>query len=148
MPSEPSVSRLQAIVLRHAPRGYGRIERPVRGVERPDGLVTVAYVDTEKREIVHEPVVDRETLCMFLHECGHVYFHHRDENKVPPYEEEYEAEVYAWKALRAEGLSVPKKRMEDARDYVRSCLPKDGDNSEVPARVLQFVFGREWRKHR
>ena len=65
---------------------------------------------------VYKPV-SRAKLFNYLHECAHhVLKHHKRSEAV--YEEEYEADGYARRVFRGEGLKVPPKTDKIQRAYV------------------------------
>lgn len=59
----------------------------------------------------------RKALYIFLHECAHITLAHNGKRK-PRHVEEMEAEQYAHKIMRDEGLSVPRAMTQRAKRYV------------------------------
>lgn len=59
----------------------------------------------------------RASLYIYLHECAHFHLEHWNRKK-PRYVQEYEAEQWATKTMRAEGIPVPKKMLDRAKAYV------------------------------
>lgn len=156
MPKEPSRRRLEEIAAKHAPKGWALRAEGVHPDEG-DGFKTLAYADFSECVIVHPHIVDRASLCVFLHECGHVHYRHDADTDHHVIELEWEAEKYAWEAVRAAGLSVPKKIIEGHRGYLRNII--EDVYGEGPAhdpgydisdicedeKILRFVYGKDWR---
>jgi hypothetical protein len=59
----------------------------------------------------------RRALHIYLHEIAHVVLEHF--HSKPEYLQEYEAELWAFAVMRAEGISIPAKSIERAANYVR-----------------------------
>ncbi len=59
------------------------------------------------------------TLHIYLHECGHVHCGHFKRDGKSRHRQEYEAEVYAFEAIEAEGLEPDPRSVERAKKYVR-----------------------------
>ena len=55
-------------------------------------------------------------LHVYLHEIAHVVLGHMHEKS--EHVQEYEAELWAFEVMRAEGVSIPEKSLRRARDYV------------------------------
>lgn len=140
--SEPKRSALWAVVEQHMPTGWNLEEEVLTGD-------VVAYCTTAGKRIVCPPIISRSTLFLFLHEAGHIRMSHWGAGIERP-REEYEAEQYAIKAMRAAGLAVPRKEIVGAKRYVRQCIEKVDPkwHLELDEEILRFAFGREWRKHR
>jgi len=89
------------------------------------GALAVSIHDKRGKRIICPPVVSRETLYLYLHECGHVHLgHFRLALETP--REEYEAERWAMNTMRQEGIAVPRKCLSDAKVRVRSHMIKAG----------------------
>ena len=56
---------------------------------------------------------------------------------------EYEAENYAIKAMRAEGIPVPRIYLDDAKIYIDHCIRKWPEVSQSDE-VLRFAYGKDW----
>lgn len=85
-------------------------------------------------------------LAVFLHECGHVNLGHKQDADSLDYlaQIEYEAEMYAVTAMRAMGLRVPARYLQDAKKYVRACVERTPDAPHSDE-VLRFAYGVKWR---
>jgi hypothetical protein len=68
-------------------------------------------------------VCDTFSLYVFLHEVGHAKLHRFSKN--PTHVDEYEAEMFAHKALRECGFSVPRYATQSAKRYVWEEILKD-----------------------
>jgi hypothetical protein len=130
------------IVKRHRPAGYTLTERV---------MPTHYGITVFARGITTEPLVSREALFTFLHECGHVHCRHiSHDGQIPDWREEYEADQYAIKAMRAEGYAVPRPRHKHGQKIVRGLIAaanKKGDHVD-DEEVLRYAFGRNWRQHK
>lgn len=125
------------IVKRHRPAGYKLTERMM---EANYGLTTFA------RSITVEPICSRFSLFTFLHECGHVHSRHIPlDGKIPAWREEYEADQYAIKAMRAEGVPVPRAAMVRSRAILHDLIKKAND--DIDTEVMRYVYGKNWRSH-
>ena len=133
-------ARIRDIVRQHKPKGWLVIERPVR--HGNDGLALAT-----SRTIYVPYLRDLHALYVFLHECGHVHMKHvrADDDKtkdMPLWQQEWEAEQYAIRAMRAAGFRVPNYMMKSARAYVGEHLTlEDYDEDAYPAAV-KFAFTR------
>ncbi len=76
-----------------------------------------AYTRNEVRIIEAPRPVTRRSLYVFLHECAHHLLGHLKDNK-PTHVHEVEAEEWAHKIMRAEGLAVPRKETRRAKQYI------------------------------
>ena len=138
------------IVRKHRPRGYRLNERKMVANY---GLTTLT---TFSRTISCEPIVDRFALFIFLHECGHVHCRHMIKNRsgcgAPPWREEYEADMYAAQAMRAEGIPVPRECVRERKEIIRDLIKEWNAKHEYEhvddEDVLYYAYGRNWRKHR
>lgn len=147
---EPSISHIRAIADKHLPKGWEVVEK---GEPRKDffkahngaGLFgeVLGCADPFKKQIVCAPIICRSSLYLFLHEAGHVHFRHTefaDAETFPLWLIEYEAEMYAITAMRAEGLAIPRGAVAAAKKYVARCIESNADiNATVSDRVLRWV---------
>lgn len=78
------------------------------------GLYGRAFVG-ERRFYAPRPTT-RRRLHIYLHEVAHIVLDHRGQK--PRHVEEMEAEQWAFKAMRGEGVSVPLKSIRSAKRYV------------------------------
>lgn len=149
---EPKRTKLWAVAEEHLPRGWTFIEHsPQRSgkfygiMEDEEPYLVFGETDFDKKEIHCVRIVDRFSLAVFLHECAHAHMQHGRSSDSAA-QDEFEAEMYAIKALRAAGLSAPRKYLIGARDYVAAHVVAEGglDHSEE---VLKFAYGRNWRDH-
>ena len=67
--------------------------------------------------------ITRRALYVYLHECAHFVLHagHND-GKHPCYVEEYEAEQWAHKVMRAAGIPVPRAETRQAKENISDIL--------------------------
>lgn len=141
MSRRPTERECREIARRHKPRGWKVYEVEVP----PETWTTLGLADFEAKAIRTLPLTDIDGLLVFLHECAHVNLQHVPDHALPGWQEEYEAEQYAYAAVRAAGFSVPRRTIQEGREYVQSLLP--ADTSDVSAQVLQFVYGKNWRDY-
>ncbi len=136
----------KAIVRKHLPRGY-------RLHELEGDRQFEASVSSTTKTIRCRPIIDNYDLFIFLHECGHVHLKHVNTNcdAVPFAHDEYEADQYAIRAIRAsefslerECIRVQKQSLREIIEYTREYDPRPIDDDEI----LKYAYGREWRKHR
>ena len=143
----PSVAQVRDIASRHRPRGWSVIER---GEPRKDywdewhgpsdlGEV-LALADFDSRTIFVPPLIDRDSLYLFLHECGHVHFDHHSLPDAPMWVIEYEAERYAISAMRAEGVAVPRDAVKAAKRYVKRCIQCSTNDEDPPSYIVRWAF--------
>lgn len=150
--SEPSLARMKELARQHKPRGWKiewREPHNKHGQFLDDEVGWSKGVACFDRKMIYcIPIIDRYSLAIFLHECGHVHLKHgQDDYDIHYAEMEYEAEMYAIKAMRANGIAVPQVYLDKSRAYVEECIrktPKEPQTDEV----LRYAFGKEWRKHR
>lgn len=123
----------EEIVRRYKPRGWKVVYRaPVSAVAE-----ALSIHDAKGKRIICPPVIDRETLYLYLHECGHVHLGHFSMELDTP-REEYEAERWAINTMRAEGIPVPRACLEKARSRVRLWITRSGSAE---------THVRRWAKH-
>lgn len=153
---EPSRKRLLEIAAKHKPRGW-KLSATGIHPDKGDGFLTIAHANWGNKTITHPPIVDRSTLMVFLHECGHVYHKHDKDTDHHAVDIEWEAEQYAWRAMRAEGVAVPRWAAKSLRRYLRNiiegmydedaCHDPGYDKADVPPsdEIMRFVYGAGWR---
>lgn len=119
------------------------------------GNIVYAECHHDTKTIWTRPIVSRETLYYYLHEVGHARqqiagcFWAAEE-----YETEYEAEIYAIAAMRAAGIPVPRRLLDEARDYVfahAECSKmalEDGGRAEKFAGYMTWPEFCRWRAKR
>lgn len=101
----------------HRPKGWSIKVGPAQ--QRGAG----GLCDFDNRTIYIPLVVDDYTLFVFLHEVGHARLH---KNTVKPvYVQEYEAEMFASKALRAAGFRVTRHMTISGKRYVADEINRD-----------------------
>lgn len=101
-----AADRFMAIAQRHTP--------PDIEITYHKGLYGRAWVETRK---MHVPIpTTRRRLHIYLHEVGHIVLDHR--RKKPVHVQEMEAEKFAFRIMREEGIPVPRKSMAQAKRYV------------------------------
>lgn len=131
-------SRIRSVVKRWTPKGF-----KIRDTADP---WEVSCINTNKT-IVCPPLVDRYALGCFLHEVGHFILRHFDAN-IPRWQEEYEADQFAMRTMRDEGIAVPAELVTQARYNVRCMIEKamlaDPD-LDVDDNVLRFAYPDNWR---
>lgn len=112
--------QLADIVRRHKPRGY-RIRHTKRMTKLMNG-----YASYRRKVLVVPQLINVEGLYVYLHECGHVHMCHFHKKVRPiPHREEYEAELYAINALRAERVFFPLRLRQAARAYIARHVRQD-----------------------
>lgn len=115
---------------------------PKLGKPSFDFSKTIGLTCFDTKTITTLPIINRYTLYVGLHECGHAALHRKDYLgnwlNTPDWQVEYEAETYAIKAMRAAGVPVPRVCLHDARDYVGSLLEKCGC-ADAPDEVWRFA---------
>jgi len=103
--------RYQAIAAKHTPEGVTVVES--------SGMYGKWFC--RERRIKAPKPVGKMSLFIYLHECGHAHLGHCYNRKVcpkPRYLQEYEAEQWAIRVFRQEGLSVPRRVLQRAKEYV------------------------------
>lgn len=122
----------EEIVKRYKPKGWKIIHRSKAS---PDALALSIH-DAKGKRIICPKVVDRPTLFLYLHECGHVHLGHF-KLTLETAREEYEAERWAMNTMRQEGIPVPRQVIKDAKWRVKKHI-KDAGGS-APAHVKRYV---------
>jgi hypothetical protein len=100
-----AAERFTAIALKYVPAGY-----VVEYRKSLSGYCT-------KTTITAPRPVTRKSLYIFLHECAHAQLGHFD-RKRPRHVEEMEAEKWAHRVMRENGVSVPRSMTRRAKSYV------------------------------
>ena len=102
------MNSLYKIAEKHTPKGckvsYTR-KHSLHGLAWPE----------DNRMIVPEPRC-RKALYLYLHECAHIHLKHLKPRSA--WDEEMEAEIWAHKIMRKEGIEVPKCMTTRAKQYV------------------------------
>lgn len=135
-------ARLVAVAKRYKPIGVrvrfkrGKKLGPAHAIILPDGV----------KEILSPRPVTREGLFYFLHECAHIVLRHWHV-KIPLWQQEYEAEMWAIATFRREGIPVSSQSLRDAKEYVRGIVVAhiEKGRPRPPVRVLKWcgIFGTE-----
>lgn len=137
------LKKYKHIIARHRPRGYKIV---MRAMTQHNGLAQF-----QRHITVDSSLSEREALFTFLHECGHVHHRHLTKHgasfRSERYLDEYEADQYAIKAMRAEGIPIPKESLSDAKEVMREDI-KAHHYVNIPEHILRYAYGRNWRKHR
>src|SRR6266699_651150 len=97
-----AAERIAGIAAKHTPDDVV--------VEYRRTLSGCAWVKTRKVS-VPKPVT-RRALHIYLHEIAHIVLNHV--NKKPRHVEEFEAEQWAFRVMREEGIAVPRKSLTRA----------------------------------
>lgn len=130
-------------VRKHLPAGY---ELKLRAMSASNG-----FAEFKRCITLDSSLEERAMLFVFLHECGHVHLRHlgRMDKRFPAWRQEYEADQYAIKAMKADDIPIPRKHLEDHKSVLREYIDLAHDKSEVvDDEVLRYAYGRQWRKHR
>lgn len=150
MSREPSQKRLDAIVDAEKPPSPWRVvwrdPHNKRGQFFCPGVGWARGVaDFHNKLLECVPVVDRESLLVYLHEVGHIELKHGVDHYWEELAQcEYEAETYAIKALRAYGIAVPRTYIAKAKSYVDSCIRMKPSITQTEE-CLRFAYGAKWR---
>jgi len=104
---EAMARRCEEIAARHTPEGWTvRYRNSLTGC-----------CNYEKRLIETPKPRTRRALHIYLHEVAHAVLHAN--SRKASHVQEYEAETWAFRVMREEGIAVPRKSLEKARAYVR-----------------------------
>lgn len=136
-------SRIRAVVRRRTPKGW-RVSECVHPYDH-------GSAGKGGNVIRCLPVVDRDSLAFFLHEVGHVVCGHCDDPSVPGWLAEYEADTWAFAALRAEGIAVSERYRGLARHNVRCYIEKErgkDPDADIEDAALKFAYPDNWRAMR
>jgi len=113
----PSKTQIDGIVRRHLPRGW---TLRIYGKGSLRDLDWVGLCNYEKRRItLRWPISSVHDVFIFLHEVGHARIHASEADNGNRYIHEYEAERYAMRAVRHEGLPVTREELKAAKQNVR-----------------------------
>ena len=136
---EPSRKKLLDVFMQHKPSGWTleEVTPASNGMFYYGGDYVYGLTIWDTKTIRTLLITDRATLAYALHECGHVHMGHEYDTEYGAIQE-YEAEQYAIKAIRAAGMSFPRPAMEEARAYVRSFLEGD-PTGDYPEHVRRFA---------
>lgn len=115
----------EEIVKRYKPIGWKIVHRSVASTK----ALALSIHDANGKRIICPEVVDRETLFLYLHECGHVHLGHF-KLKLETTREEYEAERWAINTMRHEGIAVPRKVLAAVKKRLRSHIKEAGGAAE------------------
>jgi len=100
----------------------------------------VIHADGTRELYVPSPVC-RESLFIYLHECGHMHLGHcKPTYKEPLWKQEWEAEQWAIAAMRRERLPVPRSMITRAKLYIKECIEVDHKKgrSLPSARIMKW----------
>ena len=75
-----------------------------------------ANVVTKKIE-APKPIT-KKALLVWLHECGHIHYQHNRQTGDPRFVQEYLAETYALTIMKAEGIKVTRKMINESKIYI------------------------------
>ena len=73
---------------------------------------------SERKHIAAPRPVTRKSLYIWLHECAHAHLH-SDGKRRYRVDKEYEAEQWAHRVMREEGIAVPRTMTKRAKNYVQ-----------------------------
>jgi len=110
--------RINGVVHRHRPKGWRVRESKHRYA------VSSAEAHYEKRTLYVPTICDKNSLFIFLHECGHVVSRHFHLD-LTAHREEFEAERYAIHVFRNEGIPLPRSVLDEARSRIRGIINQD-----------------------
>ncbi len=135
--------KFKHIVAKHMPTGY---ELVIKAMAANNGLAEF------KRSItIDSNLEERSMLFVFLHECGHVHFQHLRKAEIGRLlvDQEFEADQYAIKAMRAAGVPIPRQILSDHKEVMReNIVAAHAVGETVDDEILRYAYGRTWRKHR
>ena len=113
------------IIRENKPRGWKVLERESERLDPIDGSRdTDGKCHFEEKVISVRPIVSLYMLHVFLHEIAHAKFHTRP-STLELHQEEYEAEIWAFRVMRQYGFRIPRELREEARRNVRVRLEQD-----------------------
>lgn len=144
MPSK--IERIREVVSRRKPRGWKLVEKTAS--KHLDGLA-----DGFTKTIYCRPILTPYALFRYLHEVGHIHCRHTTvppDDETPDWQSEYEAEMWAIAAMRAEGFRVTGEMMENARYNVGihiGVAEQRSDGATIDEDILKFAFPKSWRNH-
>lgn len=111
-----SSEKIKGILDRYRPHGWRVLESKKR--------TCTAEANFNKKLICVPRVTTRWRLWAYLHECGHVHLRHQHHD-LHPHVEEYEACLYAFSIMKAEGVASTRTLRISARRYVREHIRRD-----------------------
>ena len=132
MSNQITTGRARHLVKMHTPKGWkvkmgGSYNRGASGL--------CAY---NLKTIFCPLVIDDYSLVVFLHEVGHVKLHKPDSDK-ESHVEEYEAEQFAFAALRGAGFHVTREILRSAKDNVRThILAENADGVVIDKKIARW----------
>jgi len=135
LPDPPHVTKLLSIA--EAIKAEGGITEHIisdkRGHARKDGVIRAPEGRTVKQ------------LQIIAHEVGHVVMKHNG-SSAPRHVQEYEAEKYAFDALKRHGVKVPRKILKHSKQCIASMILRAGKKAAIDPRVKKFVgpAGLQW----
>jgi hypothetical protein len=92
-----------------------------------------------KDRVIHydKKIATRGTLYGALHEVGHIVKNHCVGNRLHRWEEEQEAEQYARDSLRAFGIKVPRREVNQGDAYIAR-MKRWGDRIKAGRRAARY----------
>src|ERR1700757_4961536 len=117
MPALVAPNRARQLMHAYKPKGW----KIVMGGAQQRGASGLC--DYSERKIYVPLVCDDYSLFVYLHEVGHARLHKN--SKAPSHVFEYEAEMYARKAMRSVGFAVTREIVRAGRAYVAEEITKD-----------------------
>lgn len=110
--------RCVAIAEKYKPAGYTTQLKRRRLTGRCE------YPRAGKPGVIYGPApATRKSLYVILHEYAHAHLDHGNSKK-PVHEAEVEAEQWAKKVLREEGIAVPREMVREGKKYVAEKIAK------------------------
>lgn len=136
------MQKFKHVIDRHKPKGY---TLKIRALTANDGMTQF------RRDItIDSALEERAALFVFLHECGHVYYGHMSKTyQGDTVHAEYQADQYAIAAMKAEGVPIPRKQLENHKAVMRKYIEEaHGKGHSVDEEVLRYAYGKYWRAHK
>ena len=133
--------RARQLMKAYKPRGWSII---MGGTQQRGASGLCVY---ETRKIYVPLVCDDYSLYVYFHEVGHARLHRH--TKKPDHECEYEAEMYAQKAIRDCGFRVSKEMYNSTKSYICGCICMD-ENEGIPIdpKIKAWAFRKSRSKAR
>ena len=138
----PIVPGFDHIVQSHRPAGYEIKKRKLNAVNGETKFV--------RRINLNKDLSPRNMLFVLLHEFGHVHMRHltRDGHVTDGlWQDEYEADQYAIKAMRHAGVPIPKDILAQHKLLVRDRVEAAPNGAIISKEVLRYAYGRNWKKY-
>jgi hypothetical protein len=133
-----AAERFQAVAAKYTPPGL-----EVRYRNNLTGCAELGVISVP-------PPTTRWGLHIYLHEIAHIALGHvvASGKHKPRHAEEYEAERWATKVMRAEGIPVPRKTTEFAKGYVAHMIrqAKNRGAKRIDRKAAAFAKVRRKRK--